>query len=244
MQATAVLRVPVCERVTSAKALKAAAWEAFTAVNHRCLRIVHRLTPYLRGGKVWTNMKTTNGSPCNEYYHTVKAKKDRIIYRFVTQDSNTPSSCAIRLGDMDPLTGEPISDIELFMEYHRMADHEIYVQGKETQNRLSLDGLTFDNGDDQKDHKTSFSTPAVNLFDDDLPEDILCLMEIARSLTGRLADVYDALLVSYAGGKEKLSMRKIADKWNVHISQVYKDKDKIIRMIRKAVEETRKEAEE
>ena len=179
--------------------------------------------------------------PCNDYYHTVKAKKDRIIYRFVTQDSNTPSSCAIRLGDIDPMTGEAITDVELFTEYYRMVDHEVYVQGKETRNRLSLDGMTFDNGDDQKDRKAGFSTPAADPFDDDLPEDLLGLREIAGTLTGRLADVYEALLVSYAGGKERLSMREIADKWNVHISQVYKDKDKIIRMIRERLSRTKEE---
>ena len=178
--------------------------------------------------------------PCNDYYHTVKAKKDRIIYRFVTQDRNTPSSCAIRLGDIDPLTGEAITDVELFTEYYRMVDHEVYVQGKETRNRLSLDGLTFDDGDDQKDHKTGFSAPAVDPFNEDLPEDILGLREIADSLTGRLADVYEALLVSYAGGKARLSMREIADKWDVHISQVYKDKDKIIRMIKEKISSSRK----
>ncbi len=170
--------------------------------------------------------------PCNDYYHTVKAKKDRIIYRFVTQDSNTPSSCAIRLGDIDPLTGDAITDVSFFMDYYRMVDHEIYVQHKETRNRLSLDGLTFDNGDDQTERKTGLSTPAFDPFDDDLPDDIFGLREIAASLNGRLADVYEALLVSYAGGKERLSMREIAEKWNVHLSQVYKDKDKIIRMIR------------
>ena len=180
-------------------------------------------------------------SPCNDYRHTVKAKKDRIIYRFVTQDNNTPSSCAIRLGDIDPMTGEAITDIELFMEYHRMADHEVYVQGKETRNRISLDGLVFPDGKDMTEFIPNCGIPAADPFDEDLPDDILALREIADSLTGRQADVYEALLVSHAGGQARSSMREIADKWDVHISQVYKDKDRIIRMIKEKIGKTKKE---
>ena len=72
------------------------------------------------------------------------------------------------------------------------------------------------------------------------PEEILRLREIAASLSGRLADIYEALLVKYAGGKEKLSMKDIAGKWGVSTARIYTDKDKIIRMIREAVGAIRK----
>ncbi len=52
----------------------------------------------------------------------------------------------------------------------------------------------------------------------------------------RMADVYEALLVSYTGGKAKMSiMREIAEKWGVHLSQICKDREKIIRMIRETI---------
>ena len=176
-----------------------------------------------------------NGIPCNEYYHTPKAKHDRIVYRFVNDDDTTPSSCTVRLGDTDPLTGETIADLDFFTEYYRLADHQIYVQGKETKNRLSLDGMVFDGGDSQADQMEELSMPAEDPFSENEPEDVLRLRELAQSLTGRLADVYEALLVRYAGGKERISMQEIADKWGVHLSQVYYDRNKIIRMIRERI---------
>ena len=38
-------------------------------------------------------MKTTNGIPCNDYLHTLGAWQNRIVYRFVSDGTNTPSSC-------------------------------------------------------------------------------------------------------------------------------------------------------
>ena len=75
-------------------------------------------------------MKTSKGIPCNETRHTIKAEKNRINYRFVTEDSNTPSSCTIQLGDTDPLSGETITDMIFFKEYYRMEDHDIYSYWK------------------------------------------------------------------------------------------------------------------
>ena len=101
---------------------------AMTCAVHRLFRCI-LLRPSPLASEAEREDAMTTVIPCNDYYHTVKAKKDRIIYRFVTQDSNTPSSCAIRLGDIDPMTGEAITDVELFTEYYRMVDHEVYVQG-------------------------------------------------------------------------------------------------------------------
>ncbi len=188
-------------------------------------------------------MKTAHGIPCNDYRHISKAKKNRITYRFVTNDGITPSACTVRLGDTDPLTGQSISDKEFFMDYFRMVDHEIYVQGKETRNRLSLDAMVFDDGDNQFGHKSEYSVSAEDPFNEDTPEDILRLREVSASLTGRLVDVYEALLINHAGGKEKISLAEIAKKWSVSTAQVYKDKGKIIRMIREAFEKAREETE-
>ena len=85
-----------------------------------------------------------NGIPCNDWYYTVKNRKNRITFRFVTEDGNTPSSCTVRVGDTDPLTGEPVSDPELFREYYRLVDHQLYVNNKETRNRVYYDAFTGD----------------------------------------------------------------------------------------------------
>ena len=182
-------------------------------------------------------MKTARGNnPCNEYYHTVKAKKDRIEFRFVTNDRNTPSECTVRIGDTDPMTGGKITDITIMHEYYRLADHQIYVNRKETANRISLDGLVNDDGDSQLERKKKFSVPSEDPFAEDEPDEIVKLREIAASLKGRQADVYEALLVQYAGGKEKISMTDLARKWGVSVTQICKDRDRIIRMIREGIQ--------
>ncbi len=180
-------------------------------------------------------MKPTSGIPCNEYYHTAKAKKDRIEFRFVNEDRNTPTRCTVRLGDTDPTTGEQITDVTIMHEYHKLADHQIYVNGKETKNRLCLEGLINDAGDSELERKQNFSVPSEDPFAENEPEEIVILREIAASLKSRLADVFEALLVQHAGGKEKISMTALARKWGVSVTQICKDRNNIIRMIRKAV---------
>ena len=181
-------------------------------------------------------MKTTHGIPCNDHWHSMKAEKDRIEFRFVNTDLNTPSRCTIRIGDTDPMTGKAITDIGFFLEYHKLAAHQIYMNSKETKNRLSLDGMLNDSGESELDQKTILSIPADDPFSENEPDNILRLREIAASLNGRLADVYEALLVNNAGGQEKITMTSIALKWHVSVKQVCKDREKIIRMIREAVD--------
>ena len=71
-------------------------------------------------------MKTTKGIPCNETHFTNGKDRDRISFRFVTDDGITPSSCTVRIGDTDPITGEVITDMDFFRAYHRQADREIH----------------------------------------------------------------------------------------------------------------------
>lgn len=71
-------------------------------------------------------MKNSKGIPCNETHFTNGKNKNRISFRFVTDDGITPSSCTIRIGDTDPMTGEVITDMEFFRDYHRQADREIH----------------------------------------------------------------------------------------------------------------------
>ena len=232
-------------------------------------------------------MKITNGVPCNDFIHTPKAKHNRITYRFVNDDSNTPSACTIRLGDIDPLTGKPITDVSFFTEYYRLVDHQVYANLKASrvdltpeekrrfteektafikafeekygyrphrddirnalENRwpktyhLSIQEMVNDEGDSKADQRMDLSEPAPDPFDENIPADIAALRTVAASLTGRMADVYEALLVKYAGGKEKITMTALAEKWHVSVTQICSDRNKIIRMIRKAIESAQEE---
>ena len=67
-----------------------------------------------------------NGIPCNETRFTPKAERNRITYEFVSDDGITPSSCTVRLGDTDPVTGEKLTDLEFFLDYYRDVDREIH----------------------------------------------------------------------------------------------------------------------
>ena len=50
-----------------------------------------------------------------------------IVYHFVSDDGITPSTCTIRLDDIDPMTGEQITDMDFFLrEYYRVNDHQIH----------------------------------------------------------------------------------------------------------------------
>ena len=181
-------------------------------------------------------MKHVYGNPCNEYIHTAKANKDQIVFRFVNNDRITPAECTVRLGDIDPMTGEVITDVGFFTEYYKLADHQIYKNRKETKNRRSLDCLLeADENDSYTENVKENRVPSTNPFAEDEPDEIVKLREIAAGLKGRLADVYEALLVQYAGGRETISLSSIARKWGVSVKQVCKDRDKIIRMIREGI---------
>lgn len=232
----------------------------------------------------------TNGIPCNDYLYTTKTQQDRIVFRFVSDDTNTPSACTVRLGDTDPITGEAITDVGFFTEYHKLANHQVYENLKasrvdltpEEKKRFSAEKTAFaaefektygyqpcradirealadrwpktyhlsiqelinDDGDNKADQREDLSTPVPDPFDENTPDDIACLHEVATSLTGRLADVYEALIIKYAGGKEKISFVSLAEKWGVSHTQIGLDRDKIFRMIRKAIADAQKEKEE
>lgn len=223
-------------------------------------------------------MKTTKGIPCNETRHTIKAEKDKIRFRFVSDDGNTPSTFTVGIGDTDPLTGKAITDMTFFTEYYRMADHDIYSYWKDHRPYLtpaekkqreekkqsliadfekqygycpsesdihwltddfmperftvSIERFRDEEGTPENDRISGLGIPCKDPFEEDIPDEILRLRELAANLTGRLADVYEYLLMKHAGGKEKTTMKNIAKKWDVSTSQINKDKDRIIQMIR------------
>ena len=68
-----------------------------------------------------------NGIPCNETRFTNGKDRNRIVYHFVSDDGVTPSTCTVRIGDIDPMTGEPVTDMDFFLrEYYRLDDHQIH----------------------------------------------------------------------------------------------------------------------
>ncbi len=176
-----------------------------------------------------------NGIPCNDYYHTLKAKKSKIEFRFVSDDGNTPSTCTVKIGDRDPLTGETITDLDFFTEYYRLVDHQIYVQNKETKGLLYMDGILDDEGDEKAEKNSQFSVPAEDPFGENEPEKILRLREIVESLNERQKDIYEALLIKYAGGKEHITMTELAQKWGISVARICQERDRIIKLIKERI---------
>ncbi len=66
------------------------------------------------------------GIRCNEVRFTNGDKRDRIKFEFVSDDGVTPSSCTVCVGDIDPMTGEKITDVTFFREYYRVVDHQVH----------------------------------------------------------------------------------------------------------------------
>ena len=70
------------------------------------------------------------GIPCFDYTEIGPKGQKRIRFEFVEGDDELPSACTISLGDLDPMTGEPILDWTVFREYHRQRNREIYGNKK------------------------------------------------------------------------------------------------------------------
>lgn len=92
-------------------------------VNRGRLRIVSIALSLLSAAGRMDKMK--KGIRCNETRFTNRDKRDRIRFEFVSDDEVTPSSCTVCVGDIDPMTGEKITDLTFFREYYRVVDHEV-----------------------------------------------------------------------------------------------------------------------
>ena len=66
------------------------------------------------------------GINCNENRFYGPEKHNTIRYEFVSGDSEIPSNVVISLGDVDPMTGEAITDVEVFREYNLQRNREVY----------------------------------------------------------------------------------------------------------------------
>ena len=226
------------------------------------------------------------GIRCNETRFTNGKDRDQIRYQFLLDDGVTPSSCTVRLGDTDPVTGEPITNVSFFREYYRLVDHQIhnnlYVEKRDLtraerawrdqeRNRFiaeftdrwgyassrddvlyhleqleeerwnqSLDAFVDpETGESTLEKRLEFSAPAA--MDEDIPPEFQALQEVAASLTGRLAEVYEAMIQRAAGGQERIRFSDIADKWGVNPVQITKDQKRIMERVRRRAAELRKE---
>ena len=74
-------------------------------------------------------------------------------------------------------------------------------------------------------------------IDDDIPTELQALQEVAASLTGRLAEVYEAMIQRAAGGQKRVRFSEIAGKWGVSPVQITKDQKRIMEMVRRRADE-------
>ena len=66
-----------------------------------------------------------NITRCHDTQYVPKSRQDVIRFDFLTDDRVTPSSSVIRLGDQDPMTGDPITDVTVFSGYYKQVNEEV-----------------------------------------------------------------------------------------------------------------------
>lgn len=231
------------------------------------------------------------GIRCNETRYINGRDRNSIRYEFLSDDGITPSSCTVRLGDVDPLTGERITDLTIFREYHRLVDHQVmknnnsarpkytpaekahrkqlkedfilaftgehgyapstddilyYLEQLEAErHNLSLDSLINDeeDGDDDLDRHAAFSV--LSVADEEESVFMQALREVAAGLTGRKAEVFEAMIQRAAGSQVRIRFSDIAKKWgDVAPKQITMDQKRIMEMIRKRAAELSRESRE
>ena len=70
------------------------------------------------------------GIPCFDYSETGPKGQGRITFNFVAGDEDVAKDVTVSLGDPDPMTGEEITDLTFFREYHCQRNREIYYNKK------------------------------------------------------------------------------------------------------------------
>ena len=87
--------------------------------------------------------------------------------------------------------------------------------------------------DDSIDNDLDLADPSAEAaFPGNESDDTTALQEFARCLSGRLLDVYQAMLEKVDTGCEQPLLLSLAAKWNISPAQVTKDQEKIRKMIR------------
>ena len=77
------------------------------------------------------------GISCFDYSEIGPKGQNRINFHFVTDSGEVESSCSVSLGDIDPMTGERITDLTFFREYHLLRNRQIYYNKKAVSAPLS-----------------------------------------------------------------------------------------------------------
>ena len=233
-----------------------------------------------RGGKGNAMKK---GIRCNETRNDSREGRDRIRYEFLSDDGVTPSSCTVRLGDIDTVTGEAVTDVTIFREYYRLKDHQVrknlkaerteytkeeaarrkearealseefrrrwgyspsrddllYLMEERERWNLSVSVLVNEDGRDCTFQHRELSEPAA--AEEEETVEMQALREVAASLAGRKAEVYQAMIQRAAGGQVRDRFSDIADRWDVSAATIHEEQEKIKEMVRRRAEELRKE---
>lgn len=218
------------------------------------------------------------GIRCNETRNDAREGRDRIRYEFLSDDGVTPSVCTVQLGDIDTVTGEPVTDVTVFREYQRLKDQQVrqnlkaerpeytkeekarrrkdretfaedfrrrwgyapsrddllYLMEEQERWNMSVSVLVNEDGKDHTFQHRELSEPAA--VEEEETVEMQALREVAASLTGRKAEVYRAMILRAAGGKERVRFSEIAEKWGVTPNTIYEEQKKIMEMVRRRAE--------
>ena len=135
--------------------------------------------------------------------------------------------------------------IEAFTAEHGYApskdDVRYWLEQQEVERwHLSLDTILDDeNGSDDLERHAAFSVPSFADREETIEEQ--ALREVAESLTGRKAEVFEAMIQRAAGGQARLRFSEIAEKWGVSQKQITMEQERIKKMVRKRAEELKRE---
>lgn len=93
--------------------------------------------------------------------------------------------------------------------------------------------ITIEEEDDFSDSDLDYSDRMAEAeFPGNESEDTAALRDFAKTLSGRLLDVYHVMLERIDAGSERPLLISLAAKWNISPSQINKDQEKIRNMIR------------
>ncbi len=123
--------------------------------------------------------------------------------------------------------------------YAPSRDDLLYLMEEQERWNLSVSILVNEEGKDCASRHTELSEPAV--AEEEETVEMQALREVAASLTGRKAEVYQAMIQRAAGGQERVRFSEIARKWGVAPKQITKDQERIMEMVRRRAVELRKE---
>lgn len=115
--------------------------------------------------------------------------------------------------------------------YEPSRDDLLYLMEEQERWNLSVSALVNEEGKEHASRHTELSEPAVSEEEESV--EMQALREVAASLTGRKAEVYQAMIQRAAGGQERIRFSEIARKWGVAPKQITKDQERIMEMVRR-----------